>query len=246
MSRATKIADPSLHAADHATHADGGRESLIVQKSVDELLRAAHASGHLNMSTRIPALKACPEELFDLLADDVPPWWSHDGLSPDASSTAAWSKRTPLRALVLTKNNLGALDERIACFDALYRLDVRENRLSTLPSTFDQLVHLTTLHLSQNAFTEIPTCILALPALTTLDLSHNQLETLWTPDDVGTRGVSPPNILPSLSTLDLSYNRLKTSALVPMPTSLEHLSLKHNVLQHPIPMDVLYLSLIHI
>lgn len=240
MSRATKIADPSLHAADHATHADGGRESLIVQKSVDELLRAAHASGHLNMSARIPALTACPEELFDLLADDVPPWWSHDGLSPDASSTAAWSKRTPLRALVLTKNNLAALDERIARFDALHRLDVRENRLSKLPSTFDQLVHLTTLHLSQNAFTEIPTCILALPALTTLDLSHNQLETLWTPDDVGTRGFSPPNILPSLSTLDLSYNRLKTSALVPMPTSLEHLSLKHNVLQHPIPMDVLY------
>ena len=104
MSRATKIADPTLRAADHATHADGGRETLIVQKPVDELLRAAHASGHLNMSARIPALTACPEELFDLLADDMPAWWSHDGVSPDGSSTAAWSKRTPLRALVLTKN----------------------------------------------------------------------------------------------------------------------------------------------
>ena len=92
MSRATKIADPSLHAADHATHADGGRESLIVQKSVDELLRAAHASGHLNMSARIPALTACPEELFDLLADNEPPSFSHDELSPEASTTHAGSR----------------------------------------------------------------------------------------------------------------------------------------------------------
>lgn len=240
MSRAAKIADPARRAADHATPADGGRENFIVQKPVDELVRAACASGHLNMSARIPALTACPNELFDLLADDAPSWWSHAGASPDASPTATWSKRTPLRALILTKNNFAALDERIAHFDALHRLDMRENRLSALPSAFGQLMHLTTLHLSQNAFTKVPACILALPALATLDLSHNGLERLWTPDDVDQCGVSPPDILPSLSMLDLSYNRLNTSALVPMPASLEHLNLKHNALQHPIPIDVLY------
>lgn len=240
MSRAAKIAEPVRRAAGHTASADSGRENFIVQKPVDELVRAACVSGHLNMSARIPALTACPNELFDLFADDMPPWWSYAGATPDASATATWSKRTPLRALVLTKNNITALDERIAHFDALHRLDVRENRLSALPSTFTQLVHLTSLHLSQNAFTKVPTCILSLPALETLDLSHNRLETLWTPDDVDQCGVSPLKILPSLSTLDLSYNRLNTSALVHMPASLGQLNLKHNVLRHPIPIDVLH------
>ena len=121
-----------------------------------------------------------------------------------------WTHRRPLHTLIMSVNELFALDKRVSEFRDLQNLDVQSNQLTSLPSSFSQLQHLTSLNLARNALSRIPSCVLALTSLVSLDLSDNMLDTLWSQADAEKAGIAASDVLRSLATLNLAYNCLST------------------------------------
>jgi len=62
--------------------------------------------------------------------------------------------------------------------DTLERLDMTNNKLSSLPSDFGQLKNLKILFLSNNNFTELPTVLASCPNLSMIGFRNNQIETV--------------------------------------------------------------------
>ena len=62
--------------------------------------------------------------------------------------------------------------------DTLERLDMTDNKLSTLPDDFGQLKNLKILFLSNNHFTELPTVLAQCPNLSMIGFRNNQIETV--------------------------------------------------------------------
>ena len=108
---------------------------------------------------------------------------------------------------------------------------LHNNKLTSLPNSFADLMSLAHLDLSHNELTSLPTNFWALPHLTTLNLSHNSLTALpfgapfgngsnpldRTKDSRGdwfsqtiTRATEP---LPRLTSLDVSHNSLSAAAI---------------------------------
>lgn len=198
--------------------------------------------GRLNLSSRLPPLKACPSEVLDLQRDEPPAWFT-----PSDDTTASWSSRSRLHILLLGSNQMDQVPEPIAQFQDLTRLELQGNQLTTLPLALARLQTLTSLNLASNQLPHVPACITAMHSLVHLDLSHNALESLWTADDVqqGHQALSDAAVpaeshtplLPHLKTLDLSQNHLSTAALaVSWPSALVQLDLSHNLLQEPLSM----------
>ncbi|PWN19087.1 L domain-like protein [Microstroma glucosiphilum] len=141
----------------------------ISQRAEGELLFKSCWTGRLNLSSRQPAFRTLPLSLFTLLDADAPQWYE-DG-SEKIGERRAWYERQDLQTLAAANGELQAVDDRLAEFASLVRLD---------------FINLTTLNLSRNAFTSFPVCVCSLDCLIELDLSYNKLETLWTDAQVST------------------------------------------------------------
>ncbi|KAE8213470.1 hypothetical protein CF327_g3008 [Tilletia walkeri] len=148
----------------------------FVQISIEGVLNKACQTGRLNLSSRNPALKKLPAEVFSFSDDDAPGWFSAPGLR--------WWERQELRALIAANGEIEEVDERLREFRALASLDLHNNRIHELPSSLFQLKNLTSLTISHNKLTSWPQAINALDNLITLDISHNQLVALWTDQSV--------------------------------------------------------------
>lgn len=205
-----------------------------------EMVRRCPDPGRVNLASRFPSLERCPEELFDLLDDDAPAWFTR----AEDEEREPWYNRSDLLVLQLSANDMKSVDERVGEFVGLTRLELHSNQLTALPSALAGLQSLTALTLSHNQLAAFPACLLGLASLTSLDLSHNQIEALWTEKEA--QDVEAP--LRSLRTLDLSRNKLRTGALVragesevqvlAFPPKLRRLDLSENALQGPLPLQL--------
>ncbi|OCF54925.1 hypothetical protein L486_07581 [Kwoniella mangroviensis CBS 10435] len=108
-------------------------------------------------------------------------------------------------ALNLRRNGLeGNLARSLFNLDALMRLDLSQNTLSTLPDKFDSLPRLTHMNISSSSIpSSIPSSISTSASLINLDLSNNEL--------VGNVHLSAS----MLKSVDLSNNRLTSFSISP-------------------------------
>ncbi|MDQ1591741.1 MAG: internalin [Pyrinomonadaceae bacterium] len=122
--------------------------------------------------------------------------------------------------LDLTNNKLTSLPPEIAKLTGLIDLDLSGNKLTSLPSEITRLTGLTYLYLRNNQLTSLPPEITKLTGLTSLDVGDNKLTSL------------PPEItkLINLTELDLWNNELTSIAEVLELANLTHLSLRNNQL----------------
>ncbi|KAI7880781.1 L domain-like protein, partial [Lichtheimia hyalospora FSU 10163] len=173
-----------------------GQSSTKPNLKIQTIIKQAKSSGKLNISNR--ELDKIPEEVWSMYHVDP------NKIVVDFSSSGdAWYDSTELNKFIATDNEITELDERIGTeFGALTLIDMRNNRLSTLPDTLNQLNQLTVLHLSHNAFESIPSSVFDLVKLRDLDLAHNKLNVL--PADIGR--------LSQLEILNLNDNNLQEMA----------------------------------
>ncbi|KAG2780214.1 hypothetical protein PC129_g5069 [Phytophthora cactorum] len=122
---------------------------------------------------------------------------------------AGFGTFTKLRLLQLRQNGIrvikpevfGSVEaQNLGIGTSLESLDVRYNRLETLPDTFTNCVKLHVLRASHNIIVSLPEVMDGLVTLTDLQLAHNQLV-------IGPRALSS---LRALERLDLSFNRIET------------------------------------
>eukprot|EP01127_Copromyxa_protea_P004346 TRINITY_DN14212_c0_g1_i1.p1 TRINITY_DN14212_c0_g1~~TRINITY_DN14212_c0_g1_i1.p1 ORF type:complete len:355 (-),score=73.25 TRINITY_DN14212_c0_g1_i1:53-1024(-) len=111
--------------------------------------------------------------------------------------TITSAQENEISHLSLYKKSIKALPEEIGNL-TLDHLDLSNNTLTSLPSTFSQLVNLTILNLSVNKLSSFPECILSLTKLKSLDLQHNSLPSL--PNNISS--------LENLEELNLFANQL--------------------------------------
>ncbi|KAE8901470.1 hypothetical protein PF005_g9570 [Phytophthora fragariae] len=126
---------------------------------------------------------------------------------------AGFGTFTKLRLLQLRQNNIRTIapevfgsigddqDKTVGIGGSLETLDLRYNRLETLPDTFANCTKLHTLRASHNIITSLPESMAGLVnSLVDLQLAHNQLA----------KGPGALSTLRSLERLDLSFNRIDT------------------------------------
>ncbi|WVW84651.1 hypothetical protein I302_106685 [Kwoniella bestiolae CBS 10118] len=149
--------------------------------------------------------------------EDGPGWTKHSGWSSswdDAEDCCTWfgvtcdpiSRR--VTALNLRGNGLeGDLGSGLFGLDALMRLDLSQNPLSSLPNTFNALTKLTHLNISTSGLSSsIPNSILSSPSIINLDLSNNEL----------TGAIRLSSSAAMLRSIDLSHNRLTSLSISPV------------------------------
>ncbi|ETW83479.1 hypothetical protein HETIRDRAFT_383547 [Heterobasidion irregulare TC 32-1] len=183
------------------------------------------------------------------LVPDEPPLPENPKRRGESESGApSWFEQQDLSVLKAWNNEIVELQPEISLFGSLQNVDLRNNRLTTLPDTFPDLTSLTVLDLSRNKITHFPTNFFALPALISLNISHNALVSLPfnTPFS---HGVAPPSRLrstdlfataivradqplPRLTTLDASHNKIAASSIDidHLPQALATLDLSENPL----------------
>ncbi|ORZ15808.1 hypothetical protein BCR42DRAFT_415937 [Absidia repens] len=83
-----------------------------------------------------------------------------------------------MHVISLTQQNLIRLNPNIGLFTMICKLDLANNKLSSLPETIGYLDRLETLYLGNNQLETLPDTIGHLTKLIELDVSHNQLNTL--------------------------------------------------------------------
>ncbi|WFC94745.1 hypothetical protein MBRA1_001379 [Malassezia brasiliensis] len=207
---------------------------------VDAVVHEAWRTGRIVLASRAPPLTAVPDVVWTLLHEAPPAWYDE----AQQAAHGAWRPRRDVHVLQLSGNALGALDERVAQFEQLTRLELHANQLASLPASLGDLAQLTTLTLAHNRLTALPTCVLRLRSLVTLDVRHNRLEALWTPQQAAEVG----DVLPSLRTLDAGHNQLRNGALLragggevdvlALPRTLRRLDVSDNALQGPLPLQL--------
>ena len=114
-----------------------------------------------------------------------------------------------IKKLDLQNNKLTTLPEEIGSLSSLEVLTLDNNRIRTIPYSIGNLTNLETFSLIDNQLTTLPDSIGSLSSLKELTLSYNQLTTL--PDSIGE--------LTNLKFLELSNNKLTT-----LPDSIGSLS----------------------
>ncbi|KAJ0801677.1 putative leucine-rich repeat domain superfamily [Helianthus annuus] len=149
---------------------------------MDRMLKAARASGSLNLSNR--SLKEVPDEVYKSL----------DAVGEGEN----WWEAVELQKLILAHNEIQLLKEDIRNLPLLSVLNVSHNKLSHLPTAIGELKSLKALDVSNNLLNEIPEEVGSATALIKFDCSGNQIKDL--PCSLG-------NCL-DLSDLKASNNRL--------------------------------------
>ncbi|KAA3673041.1 uncharacterized protein DEA37_0003695 [Paragonimus westermani] len=109
-----------------------------------KVLRQAQQTGILNLSNR--NLTYLPSNVWEL-NKPLPPEEGADVIDLDRSSDGPrWWETQPISRLILTSNLLTTLSgDGLIKLDTLTHLDVRDNRLSDLPSEIGELVNLKSL-----------------------------------------------------------------------------------------------------
>ncbi|XP_013405287.2 malignant fibrous histiocytoma-amplified sequence 1-like [Lingula anatina] len=151
---------------------------------------------------------------------------------------------TQCTVLELAHQNIDHIPNNIDRCINVKRINLRGNKLSSLPWSLSQLKHVTYLNLSRNQFTELPASVCALPHIGNLDLKHNKLSSL-PPDfsklttlkslDLGCNQFTelPASVcaLPHIENLDLWKNRLSSLHTdISKLTTLKRLNLGGNQL----------------
>ncbi|KAJ7948631.1 Plant intracellular Ras-group-related LRR protein [Quillaja saponaria] len=129
---------------------------------MDRVLKAARASGSLNLSNR--SLKEVPNEVYQSL----------DALGQDEK----WWEAVELQKIILAHNNIQKLKEDLRNLPLLTVLNVSHNKLSDLPAAIGELPSLKSLDVSYNLILKIPEEIGSATSIVKLDCSSNQLKEL--------------------------------------------------------------------
>ncbi|CAJ1956920.1 unnamed protein product [Sphenostylis stenocarpa] len=138
---------------------------------MNRLLKAARASGSLNLSNR--SLTEIPDEVYRNL----------EGLGGDDDK---WWEAVELQKLILAHNSIGSLKEDLKNLPFLAVLNLSHNCLSQLPAAVGELPQLKMLDVSFNSIVEIPEEIGSAASLVKyadfcvvrLDCSNNRLTEL--------------------------------------------------------------------
>ena len=159
--------------------------------AMTSLVRAAHASGGLNLTGR--GLAAVPPELLAWhapIGDEN--WWDVVELRKlDVSHNAfvdlpdeLFVQLSELQTLHAGNNQLDALPPTLElCSATLQRVNLQRNLLRELPSPVGKCLQLVFLNIEHNALTSLPDFIGDLPLLEMLSASHNKLRAL--PESIG-------------------------------------------------------------
>ncbi|KAK9077499.1 hypothetical protein SSX86_005836 [Deinandra increscens subsp. villosa] len=129
---------------------------------MDRMLKAARASGSLNLSNR--SLKEVPDEVYKSL----------DAIAEGEN----WWEAVELQKLILAHNDIQSLKEDIRNLPLLSVLNISHNKLSQLPTAIGELKSLKALDVSNNLLCEIPEEVGSAAALIKFDCSSNQLKDL--------------------------------------------------------------------
>ncbi|KVI02233.1 Leucine-rich repeat-containing protein [Cynara cardunculus var. scolymus] len=129
---------------------------------MDRLLKAARASGSLNLSNR--SLKEVPDQLYKSL----------DAVGEGEN----WWEAVELQKLILAHNDIELLKEDIRNLPMLSVLNISHNKLSHLPAAIGELKSLKALDVSYNLLHEIPEEVGSAASLIKFDCSSNQLKNL--------------------------------------------------------------------
>ncbi|KAA3486731.1 plant intracellular Ras-group-related LRR protein 6-like [Gossypium australe] len=129
---------------------------------MDRLLKAARASGSLNLSNR--SLRDVPEEIYRSLdaVGEGEKWW----------------EAVELQKLILAHNNIESLKEEVRNLPLLTVLNVSHNKLTDLPAAIGQLSMLKLLDVSFNSIVTIPEEIGSATSLVKFDCSSNRIKEL--------------------------------------------------------------------
>uniref|UniRef100_A0A164Y2Y0 Disease resistance R13L4/SHOC-2-like LRR domain-containing protein n=1 Tax=Daucus carota subsp. sativus TaxID=79200 RepID=A0A164Y2Y0_DAUCS len=131
---------------------------------MDRVLKAARASGSLNLSNR--SLKEVPDDVYKSL----------DAVGEGEN----WWEAVELQKLILAHNDIEFLKEDLRNLPQLTVLNVSHNKLSNLPSAIGELTMLKLLDVSFNLISDLPQEIGSAAALVKLDCSSNRLTSLPT------------------------------------------------------------------
>ncbi|OMO80314.1 hypothetical protein CCACVL1_13033 [Corchorus capsularis] len=129
---------------------------------MDRLLKAARASGSLNLSNR--SLRDVPVEVYRSL----------DAVGEGEN----WWEAVELQKLILAHNNIEVLKEDLRNLPSLTVLNVSHNKLTDLPAAIGQLSMLKLLDVSHNSIAVIPEEIGSVTSLVKFDCSSNQIKEL--------------------------------------------------------------------
>lgn len=129
---------------------------------MDRLLKAARASGSLNLSNR--SLKEVPDQVYKSL----------DAVGEGEN----WWEAVELQKLILAHNDIELLKEDIRNLPMLSVLNISHNKLSHLPAAIGELKSLKALDVSSNLLHEIPEEVGSATSLIKFDCSSNQLKNL--------------------------------------------------------------------
>nr|XP_043627427.1 plant intracellular Ras-group-related LRR protein 6 [Erigeron canadensis] len=129
---------------------------------MDRMLKAARASGSLNLSNR--SLKEVPDEIYKSL----------DAVGEGEN----WWEAVELQKLILAHNEIESIKEDIRNLPLLTVLNVSHNKLSRLPAAIGELKSLKSLDVSNNLLREIPEEVGSATSLIKFDCSGNQLKDL--------------------------------------------------------------------
>lgn len=141
--------------------------------------------------------------------------------------TPVWGFSKSLTELVLAYNRIEQIPSAINQLSCLVTLDIRGNRLSTLPPEIGTLFSLQDVVLSMNRFKEVPPILYQLPQLLAIVASDNQIAAL---------DIDSLLKLSKLSVLDVANNSIAQvpPALCMLP-ELKSLKLEGNVFKIPRP-----------
>ncbi|KAL1413379.1 hypothetical protein Q8F55_001140 [Vanrija albida] len=171
----------------------------------------------------------------------------------------AWSEPEELVAFRAVDNLLAEVELELGFFGGLKTLDLRGNRLTSLPDALADLLRLTYVDVSHNALTALPPALLLLPELESLNASHNAITTidLTQPVKPSEEGLSygtgflvtrferqqkaPKSALPALRNLNLAHNALTNKDVAGFagagPLKIRTLNLGYNKLKGTLDAD---------
>ncbi|KIP06262.1 hypothetical protein PHLGIDRAFT_107207 [Phlebiopsis gigantea 11061_1 CR5-6] len=235
--------------------------------SVKETIERGRSTGTVGLASR--GLPCIPSALFEIhlgitpeplkLVPEEPPITT--GTADDVSASRkrggdsngpSWYEAQDLTVLKAWSNEILEIQPEISLFGSLKTIDLHNNKLQALPSSFADLTSLTVLDISHNSLSSLPPNIFALPSLITLNLSHNNLTSLpfFVPfsDSVNPFGrtrdprgewfsetiTRATTVLPKLVNLDVSHNKLTAASIDHenghLPAALTKLDLSSNPL----------------
>ncbi|HAS41895.1 MAG TPA: hypothetical protein DCS93_15550 [Microscillaceae bacterium] len=164
-------------------------------------------------------------ELFDF-SSQLLPYLKEIDASFLEHDNPIWVKSlTQITSLDLRNQKLSSVPHALLRLPNLKELKLDNNNITFLPAEIHQLSKLEVLTLTRNQLTELPAEIGLLPQLKTLKVSHNQLKTF--PQDIFW--------LPQLKTFEARYNHIEAWPLmtgVPVHQNLTKIFLNNNMLTH--------------